>query len=117
MASQKQNAMLAPGATAPDFQLTDLSGRKRSLRELSAGTPVLLAFFKVSCPTCQYMLPFLERIYRRKTSKDIGMYAISQDDGDSTRDFDSEFGITMPVLLDSEDAGYPASSAYGLSHV
>ena len=45
------------------------------------------------------------------------MYAISQDDADSTSDFDGEFGITMPVLLDAEEEGYPASNAYGLAHV
>src|SRR5437016_5274866 len=117
MASQKQNTMLAAGAAAPDFQLQDLSGRKHTLRNLSCGKPLLLAFFKVSCPTCQYALPFLERIYRVRTQSGIGMYVISQDDAESTRDFDGEFGITMPVLLDREEEGYLASNAYGLSHV
>ena len=45
------------------------------------------------------------------------MVAISQDDAESTREFDSEFGITLPTLLDKEEEGYPASNAYGLSHV
>jgi len=84
---------------------------------VAAGLPVLLAFYKVSCPTCQYVFPFLERIYRGRTDGDIGMYAISQDDAESTREFDREFGITLPTLLDREEDGYPASNAYGLSHV
>jgi peroxiredoxin len=45
------------------------------------------------------------------------MYAISQDDTESTRGFNSEFGITLPTLLDKVDEGYPASNAYGLSNV
>ena len=45
------------------------------------------------------------------------MYAISQDDAESTREFDQEFGITIPTLLDKEEEGYPASNAYRLSHV
>ncbi len=117
MASKKQKTMLAAGAAAPDFELQDLAGRKHTLSGLSGGNPLLLAFFKVSCPTCQYALPFLERIYRDKTQSNIAMYAISQDDAESTRYFDDEFGITMPVLLDSEDEGYPASNAYGLANV
>lgn len=117
MASQKQKEMLAAGAQAPDFRLRDLSGRLRTRPEISAGKPVLLAFFKVSCPTCQYAFPFLERIYRGRTRQDIAMYAISQDDAESTREFDGEFGMTIPTLLDTEEEGYPASNAYGISHV
>jgi peroxiredoxin len=45
------------------------------------------------------------------------MFAVSQDDADATREFHREFGITMPTLLDSARHGYPASNAYGLSHV
>jgi len=117
MASQKQKTMLAAGAQAPDFRLRDLSGRPRTRSEISGGKPVLLAFFKVSCPTCQYAFPFLERIYRGRTRQDIAMYAISQDDAESTREFNADFGITLPALLDTEEDGYPASNAYGLSHV
>ena len=109
--------MLSQGAKAPDFQLRDLSGNRRTRSEISDGKPVLLAFYKVSCPTCQYTFPFLERIYRGRANQDIGMYAISQDDAESTREFDREFGITLPTLLDTEEEGYPASNAYGLSHV
>ena len=109
--------MLGEGAEAPDFQLRDLSGNPRSRSKISDGKPVLLAFFKVSCPTCQYTFPFLERIYRGRANPDIGMYAISQDDAESTREFDREFGITLPTLLDREEDGYPASNAYGLSLV
>src|SRR5262249_8072064 len=76
-----------------------------------------LAFYKVSCPTCQYTLPFLERLYRGPVKRDVPIYAISQDDAESTREFNSEFGITMPTLLDSEAEGYPASNAYGVTNV
>ena len=117
MASQKQKEMLAAGTQAPDFRLRDLDGRLRTRPEIAGGKPVLLAFFKVSCPVCQYAFPFLERIYRGRTRQDIAMYAISQDDAESTREFDGEFGITLPTLLDTEEEGYPASNAYGLSHV
>src|SRR6266566_4946480 len=103
MASKKQKEMLAAGAQAPDFRLRDLSSRLRTRSEISGGKPVLLAFFKVSCPVCQYAFPFLERIYRGRTRQDIAMYAISQDDAESTREFDGEFGITLPTLLDTEE--------------
>jgi peroxiredoxin len=115
MASKKQQTMLSDGALAPDFRLEDLSGKRRTLSGMRR--PALLAFFKVSCPTCQYAFPFLERLHRGRAERDVEMYAISQDDRESTEAFRREFDITMPALLDKADDGYPASNAYGLSHV
>src|SRR6202035_428465 len=68
MASSKQKIMLSAGDRAPDFELEDLSGERRTLSGLSGGKPVLLAFFKVSCPVCQYAFPFLERMYRGRSN-------------------------------------------------
>jgi peroxiredoxin len=117
MASSKQKTMLSAGDRAPDFELEDLSGGRRTLSGLSGGKPVLLAFFKVSCPVCQFTLPFLERMYRGRSNQEIAVYAISEDDAQSTQAFHSEYGISLPTLLDKEEEGYPASNAYGLSHV
>ncbi len=116
MASTRENETLTAGAHAPDFRLEDLSGGEKTLGELLKTGPVFLAFFKVSCPTCQYTLPFLERMFRAQP-RGTSMFAVSQDEADATREFHHEFGITMPTLLDSSRFGYPASNAYGLSHV
>jgi peroxiredoxin len=113
MASKREKRMLGEGERAPDFELEDLSGRR-----LAPGPkPLLLAFFKAGCPTCQFTFPFIERLYRARTNRDIGMYAISQDDAESTREFHAEFGISLPTLLDKQDEGYPVSNAYGLTNV
>jgi peroxiredoxin len=117
MASARENETLTAGDHAPDFRLTDLAGDgEKTLAELLKAGPVFLAFFKVSCPTCQYTLPFLERIHRGAEGA-TRLFAVSQDDAEATREFHQEFGITMPTLLDSARFGYPASNAYGLSHV
>jgi len=117
MASAKENQMLAPGEHAPDFQLEDLNGGRQKLSTWLEQSPVLLAFFKVSCPTCQFTLPFLDRMYRDLAGRGARIFAVSQDDAEATREFHHEFGITMPTLLDSARQGYPASNAYNLSHV
>jgi peroxiredoxin len=117
MASAKENQTLSAGQHAPDFRLDDLNGGKRALSELLAEGPVFLAFFKVSCPTCQFTLPFLEHIFRGPAGGGAKMFAVSQDDAEATREFHREFGITMPTLLDSARLGYPASNAYLLSYV
>ena len=117
MSSARDNETLTAGQRAPDFRLEDLNGVQKSLSELLPAGPVFLAFFKVSCPTCQYTFPFLERIYRDLADGNLRMLAVSQDNAEATREFHAEFGITMPTLLDSSRLGYPASNAYGLASV
>lgn len=118
MASARENETLTAGQHAPDFRLEDLAGRgEKTLGQLLTHGPVFLAFFKVSCPTCQYTLPYLERMFQGRAKSSASMFAVSQDDAEASREFHHEFGITMPTLLDSARFGYPASNAYGLSHV
>ncbi len=59
-------------------------------------------------------LPFLERIH---VGGSLPVYGISQDDGPETRRFAQDYGLRFPMLLDAEDKGFPASNAYGISHV
>lgn len=107
---------LAIGKKAPDFSLRSLDGRKFSLQDGLARGPVVLAFFKVSCPTCQYAFPFFERLYQSYGHGGVKMVGISQNDAKETAAFVKEFGISFPVLLD-EIGKYPVSNAYGLTNV
>ena len=86
-----------------------------SLTELLSSGPVVLAFFKVSCPTCQLAFPFLARLHVAGTG--LQFAGVSQDEAASTAQFAKRFGVTFPILLDSAADGYRASNAYGLTHV
>jgi peroxiredoxin len=99
---------------APEFTLERLDGGLTTLKEILAGGPALLAFFKVSCPVCQMTFPFLERIHAAGA---VRIFGISQNDAADTREFNQEFGVTFPTLLDSEDNAFPASNEYGISSV
>jgi peroxiredoxin len=107
---------IATGKTAPDFELQTLDGRPFSLSAELARGPVVLAFFKVSCPTCQYALPFMERLYQAYGSRGVTLVGVSQNDAKDTAAFNKQFGITFPVLLD-DTSTYPVSNAYGLTNV
>ena len=109
-------AALAMGAKAPEFELKGFDGKRFSLRDELARGPVVLAFFKVSCPTCQYALPFYERLHKAYGHKGVLLVGISQNDAKETAAFIKEFGITFPVLLD-DTRSYPVSNAYGLTNV
>ena len=117
MAAARQPEILQPGQRAPDFKLARLDDGSRTLRELLAEGPVLLVFFKSTCPVCQMTLPYLERIHRGRAPGSFSICGVSQDDAETTREFNAEFGIGFPVLRDTEENGYPASNAYSISHV
>jgi peroxiredoxin len=109
-------AALNPGTTAPDFTLPTMDGKRFSLREALAQAPVVAAFFKISCPTCQYAFPFLQRLYEAHGTEPIIIVGISQNGKKDTAAFIKEYGLTFPVLLD-DTSTYPVSNAYGLTNV
>jgi peroxiredoxin len=106
--------MLEAGAYAPAVDLKDTEGNQRSLEQLLATGPVLLAFFKISCPVCQMTAPFLSRLAKSESVQVVG---VSQDDAAATKGFNQRFGVTFPVLIDEGRAGYPASNSFGIHSV
>jgi peroxiredoxin len=109
-------AALTVGTHAPNFELRALDGRRFVLREELTRGPIVLAFFKVSCPTCQYVFPFLERLERAYGHKNVRIFGVSQNDPKQTAAFIKDYGVTFPVLLD-DTSQYPVSNAYGLTNV
>ena len=103
------------GDTAPLFDLRDAAGNQYSLAEELRKGPVIAAFFKISCPVCQFTFPFLERLFKSYGANAASFFAISQDDTLDTREFCIEHGITFPALLDDES--YTVSNLYGLTNV
>lgn len=106
---------VAAGRNAPVFSLPDFKGRTHSVADALKKGPVVLAFFKVSCPVCQYALPFVERIHKAYGSEKVSIWGVSQDDARDTKEFGEEYGLTFPMLVDEE--GYPVSNQYGLTNV
>ena len=106
---------LERGNSAPAFTLKALDGKSYSLGGFLDKGPVVLAFFKVSCPVCQFTFPFLQRISERYSGDGISVIGVSQDDLRSTKEFNQEFGVKFSTLID--DNGYPVSNAYGLTTV
>ena len=109
-------AALTAGTKAPDISLGAVDGKTFSLQEALKKGPVLAAFFKVSCPVCQYTFPYLERLHKAQGSNKITIVGISQDDKRNTSVFLKDYGVTFTTLLDDPN-GYPVSNAYGLTNV
>ncbi len=114
MAAFQQHRLVSEGSRAPDFRLARLDGGEVSLAERLANCPILLAFFKVTCPVCQFTFPFLERLHHPTA---LPVYGISQNCTEDTSAFARHFGLSFPMLLDREEDEFPASNAYGISSV
>jgi len=107
---------IAAGVQAPDFELRDLNGGVHRLHTALKEGPVVLVFFKVSCPTCQFTFPHIQRIFA-SAGRDwhAQLWAISQDDSEETRQFARQNGITFDMLID--EYPYDVSNAYGIVSV
>jgi peroxiredoxin len=106
---------LTAGKVAPAISLKTTDGRSVTLAEALKKGPVLAAFFKVNCPTCQFTMPFVERIHATYSGSGFTVFGVSQNDVSESKEFMKQFGVNFPVLVDT--AGYPASNQYGLTNV
>ncbi|HEV2491102.1 MAG TPA: TlpA disulfide reductase family protein [Candidatus Acidoferrales bacterium] len=106
---------IQPGMAAPQFALPGLDGKQQTLADALKKGPVLAAFYKVSCPVCQLTFPFLERMYESYADAKVTFWGISQDDARDTREFQEEYGVKFPSLIDA--AGYKVTKQFGLTNV
>lgn len=96
------------GMKAPDFRL----GAFVLSEELKKG-PLLLTFYKKTCPTCQFTYPFFEKLHKHYTSSTFQVIGIGQDP--ETKEFSQAYGVTFPMISDS--ANYDVSRQYHLTTV
>src|SRR5687768_5639867 len=87
-----------PGQEAPDFELSDASGKKHSLRSLR-GKPVLLNFWATWCPPCIEEMPSLENLAKRHSDRLTVLTVSVDEDWDVVKRF-FPGGTSLSVLLD-----------------
>lgn len=103
MASRRVQKLLDTGVRAPEFGMA-----------APTSGPILLVFFKVTCPVCQLTLPYLQRLH---DAGGITVIGVSQNTFEDTLEFTDYYRITFPTILDAEDDNFPVSNAYGISSV
>jgi len=105
---------LRAGITAAPITLPDLEGNPVTVDPFGPG-PKVVVFYKLSCPTCRFGLPFYDRLYRAFEGSGGAIYGIMQTSPEESREFASAHGIRMPQLIDGPP--YAASRAYYILNV
>src|SRR2546425_11148192 len=99
MGKQDHMTHIVAGNTAPGFSLKALDNKEYSLCTVMARGPVVAAFFKISCPVCQFTFPFLERLYRRYGGDGVNLFGVFSDHPRATIRFVEEYGVAFPVRI------------------
>ncbi len=97
---------------AKGFTLNSYDGKSYSLHSLEGYK--LLIFYKVTCPTCQFTFPFIEKMFKWYGEK-IHFLGIAQDSSKEVYEFSKGYGFTFPQLIDAPS--YETSKAYDVETV
>ncbi len=82
-----------------DFTLTELGGKKWTLKE-QRGKVVVVNFWATWCPPCRKEMPDLETLYKQFKDQGLVILAISDEDAGKVAPFIAEQRVTYPILLD-----------------
>lgn len=94
------NSSLKVGDPAPDFELMSLNGERVSLSQFQ-GRPVVLSIGATWCPDCRIEAPLLQELH--ETYPQLVILLIdSKESPEVVQQYADEFGITHPILLDTE---------------
>jgi peroxiredoxin len=102
--------MLAPGDRAPSLELPD-AATGESVTDPWREGPVVLAFFKTTCPVCQMAAPKVQAL----ADAGVRVVAVGEDAPTAIRTYAERHGQKVTTL--SEAAPYPVSDAFGIDTV
>jgi peroxiredoxin len=109
-----------PGKPAPAASFARPEGGKATVAGLLAeagGLPLLLAFFKTSCPTCRLTWPYLQRLHTTYGGTSVHVVGVSQNDAASSRNFFQECGEAKFGLVLDPEPHFEASNAFHVEAV
>lgn len=102
------------GDAVVDFTFKGVDGKTYSTAEARKNGLLMLVFYKVTCPVCQFNNPYMEK-FRAYEGKGFQIWGVSQDDAQKTPEYARTYGnVTFPQVLDED---LKATVAYDLVSV
>jgi thiol-disulfide isomerase/thioredoxin len=99
------------GGPAPQFELSDLEGRKVSLAQFR-GKIVMLDFWATWCGPCRFSMPILDRLQEEFSNEMVLLAVNLREPRDVVRDYVARRNVRSRVVLDLEgDVGEEYESA------
>jgi peroxiredoxin Q/BCP len=103
--------MLAPGAPAPHFALPDQSGTVQNAKSLKGKRYLVYFYPKDSTPGCTVQACGIQSDLAQFNKLGIPVFGVSMDSVASHRKFADKYGLSFPLLADTERA---LIEAYGV---
>ena len=108
----RESRMLALGTPAPDFHLSDPTGKRFALRDFAGSRGLLVAFICNHCPFVKHLLDAFVEFAREYGPKGIAILAINpndataypEDDAQNMARVAAQRGFTFPYLVDETQA-------------
>ncbi len=106
---------LAVGAEAPEFALTDILGKSRSLKGMLADGPVVVTFYRGGwCPFCTAQLSAYQKALDQIKGMGAQVVAISPQTQENSRAMAESIHLDYAVLA---DPGNAVAKKFGVSYV
>jgi len=113
--AESKRKLSKPELFAPDFGLSDLSGKTVRLSNFR-GKAILLNFWATWCAPCRQEMASMERAYREYKDRGLAVLAVSLDRGSQSavEAFVRQLNLSFPVLLDPTKKIANIYRVYGL---
>lgn len=112
-ASGLAHRALKAGDFAPGFELPDIGGRMVRLKDLLAGGPVVLTFYRGGwCPYCNLELRAWQQVLLEVEALGATVVAVSPQTPDASLSTAEKNALTFPVL---SDPGSRVAQSFGLA--
>ena len=105
--------MLAPGETAPDFELSDHEDRSVSLSSYRGGYVVVYFYPRADTPGCTTEACGFRDAYDEYEARDVAVLGISDDSVDDIAAFADEYDLPFRLLSDPDGGVAGAYDSYG----
>jgi peroxiredoxin len=91
---------IRPGAAAPDFAVTDITGLPLKLSD-HRGKAVIINYWSIYCDYCRQEMPELVKTYQANRDK-LDIIGIDiNDEPAEVQDFVHQLNITYPIVIDN----------------